>query len=204
MQDRVIEQDLGARIDAGDSAEAALLTTLDKYVAAFQKVATPFFQERVYDVKDVFHRILWQLRPRPAEAPDKADKVVLVAREASVMELFAVELDRLAAVVVEHGGPQSHAAILARSLGIPMVGQVADFPALQRPGRLLLVDGTRGVVGLDPSRDVAARPGPATAARAAGGRTSGRPAAGGSQHQPALRGRRSCPSGCRRRRPLSQ
>jgi phosphotransferase system enzyme I (PtsP) len=159
MQDRVIEQDLGARIDAGDSAEAALLTTLDKYVAAFQKVATPFFQERVYDVKDVFHRILWQLRPRPAEAPDKADKVVLVAREASVMELFAVEPDRLAAVVVEHGGPQSHAAILARSLGIPMVGQVADFPALQRPGRLLLVDGTRGVVGLDPSRD-AARPGP--------------------------------------------
>jgi phosphotransferase system enzyme I (PtsP) len=153
MQDRVIEQDVEARIDAGDSAEAALLTTLDKYVAAFQKVATPFFQERVYDIKDVFHRLLWQLRPRPADARGRGDRVVLVAREASVMELFAVEPDRLAGVVVEHGGPQSHAAILARSLDIPMVGQVADFEGLQRPGRWLLVDGTAGLVALDPPAD---------------------------------------------------
>ncbi len=44
------------------------------------------------------------------------------------MELFAADLEHLAAVVVEHGGPQSHAAILgACSLGIPMVGQVAGF-----------------------------------------------------------------------------
>ena len=50
------------------------------------------------------------------------------------MELFAVDLDQLAGVVVEHGGPQSHAAILARSLGIPMVGQVPEFASLLRPG----------------------------------------------------------------------
>jgi phosphotransferase system enzyme I (PtsP) len=160
MQDRVIEKDLESRIDSGDSAEAALLTTLDKYVAAFQKVATPFFQERVYDVKDVFRRLLWQLRPRSSDGSADADRVVLVAREASVMELFAVEPARLAAVVVEHGGPQSHAAILARSLGIPMVGQVVDFAALQRPGRLLMVDGTAGFVGLDPPADAIAAPGP--------------------------------------------
>ena len=63
MQDRTIENDLNACLDAGASAEAALLQTLDKYVAAFQKLTTPFFQERVYDIKDVFHRLLWQLRP---------------------------------------------------------------------------------------------------------------------------------------------
>ncbi len=164
MQDRAIEQDLDACLEAGDSAEAALLATLDKYVAAFQKVTTPFFQERVYDIKDVFHRILWQLRPRPAAAPGSADRVVLVSREASVMELFAVEPERLAATVVEHGGPQSHAAILARSLGIPMVGQVADFAALQKPGRMLLVDGTAGLVRLDPPPDAAAAARPAAEA----------------------------------------
>jgi phosphotransferase system enzyme I (PtsP) len=166
MQDRAIEHDLEGCIDAGDSAEAAILATLDKYVAAFQRVATPFFQERVYDVKDVFHRVLWQLRPRPTEAPGDRERVVLVAREASVMELFSVEPDRLAGVVVEHGGPQSHAAILARSLGIPMVGQVAEFAALQRPGRRLLVDGTAGSVGLDPpvDRGVNVRPAEAPAA----------------------------------------
>jgi phosphotransferase system enzyme I (PtsP) len=155
MQDRTIEQDLDACLRSGASAEGALFRTLDKYVAAFQRVSTPFFQERVYDIKDVFHRLLWQLRPRPepregAGAAAVQDRVVLVAREASVMELFAVDLDRLAGVVIEHGGAQSHAAILARSLGIPMVGQVNDFNALLHSGRRLLVDGSQGTVLLDP------------------------------------------------------
>jgi phosphotransferase system enzyme I (PtsP) len=149
MQDRTIERDLDTCLESGSSAEGALLTTLDKYVAALQKVSTPFFHERIYDIKDVFHRILWQLRPRQPADP-AGDRVVLVSREASVMELFAVDLDRLAAVVVEHGGPQCHAAILARSLGIPMVGQVADF-ALLHSGRRLLVDGAAGTVTLDPA-----------------------------------------------------
>jgi phosphotransferase system enzyme I (PtsP) len=150
MQDRSIERDLDSCLEAGASAEGALLTTLDKYVAALQKVATPFFHERIYDIKDVFHRLLWQLRPRQAADPT-GDRLVLVAREASVMELFAVDLDHLAAVVVEHGGPQSHAAILARSLGIPMVGQFADFAPLAQSGRRLLVDGSAGTVAIDPA-----------------------------------------------------
>src|SRR5262249_2244461 len=112
MQDRTLAADLWQCLDAGASAEGALIQTLHKYVAAFQKITTPFFQERVFDVKDVFYRLLWQLRPRE-EADAAAGRLVLVTREASVMELFAVDLDRLAAVVVEHGGPQSHAAILA-------------------------------------------------------------------------------------------
>ena len=161
MRDRTIEQDLEASLRGGASAEAALLATLDKYVAAFQKVATPFFQERVYDIKDVFLRVLWQLRPR-READSGDDQVVLVTREASVLELFAVDLDRLAAVVVEHGGPQSHAAILARSLGIPMVGHVGELAGLLRPGRRLLVDGTTGRVGLDPPPDFAVNRGPSS------------------------------------------
>jgi phosphotransferase system enzyme I (PtsP) len=149
MQDRTVEQDLETLLAGGASAEAALIATLDKYVAAFQKITTPFFQERIHDIKDVFHRILWQLRSRPA-SPEEGDRVVLVAREASVMELFAVDLERLAGVIVEHGGPQSHAAILARSLNIPMVGQVADFTTLAHPGLQLLVDGERGSVMVGP------------------------------------------------------
>lgn len=162
MQDRSIERDLEASLAGGASAEGALFILLDQYVAAFQRVTTPFFQERVYDIKDVFHRLLWQLRSRPRER-DASVKVVLVAREASVMELFAVDLDQLAGVLVEHGGAQSHAAILARSLGIPMVGQVEEFTSLLHPGRRLLLDGTSGTVTLDPPGDtVVAAPSPWT------------------------------------------
>jgi len=149
MQDESLAGDLQLRLEQGASAEGALLATLDKYVAAFQKLTTPFFQERVFDLKDVFYRILWELRPRQESDPIDG-RVVLVTREASVMELFAIDLDRLAAVVVEHGGPQSHAAILARSLGIPMVGQRTDYAAIAQPGRRLLVDANKGEVVLDP------------------------------------------------------
>ena len=161
MQDRAIQQDLTACLEAGASAEGALFQTLDKYVAAFRKLSSPYFQERVFDIKDVFHRLLWQLRPRTERSKQEGEQVVLLAHEASVMELFSVELGRLAAVVVEHGGAQSHAAILARSLGIPMVGQVHNFASLLQPGRRLFVDGTEGVVYLDPASDfVAPRLGP--------------------------------------------
>ncbi|HLN28758.1 MAG TPA: putative PEP-binding protein [Gemmataceae bacterium] len=153
MQDSTIEDDLTACMKAGCSAEAALLQTLNKYVEAFQKLTNPFFQERVYDIKDVFRRILWHLRPGWGQEEDRGEKLVIVAHEASVMDLFSVDLDRLAAVVVEHGGPQSHAAILARSLGIPMVGQLSDLVSRIHPGRQLLVDGTAGQVYINCSPD---------------------------------------------------
>jgi phosphotransferase system enzyme I (PtsP) len=152
MQDRTVEHDLEVHLAAGASAEAALIAVLDKYVAAFQKITTPFFQERIHDIKDVFHRILWQLCARPTGVDDSG-RVVLVAREASVMELFSVDLERLAGVVVEHGGPQSHAAILARSLEIPMVSQVAEFTTLAHPRLQLLVDGDKGTVTVGPPAD---------------------------------------------------
>ena len=110
LQDRSIERDLLACINKGSSAEAAILDTLDHYVAAYGKVATAVLQERVYDIKDVFHRVLWHLVGGRSDKPAADLPVILVTREASVMELFAVERSHLAGVVVEHGGPQSHAA----------------------------------------------------------------------------------------------
>jgi phosphotransferase system enzyme I (PtsP) len=151
MQDRSIERDLADCLAAGATAEGALLQTLEKYVAAFQKVATPLFQERVFDIKDVFRRLLWHLRPGSAASDSAAGRLILVAHEASVMDFFSLDLDRLAGVVVERGGPQSHAAILARSLGVPMVGQLPDVVGRLKPGRHLLVDGTAGAVILDPA-----------------------------------------------------
>ncbi|HEV8062419.1 MAG TPA: putative PEP-binding protein, partial [Gemmataceae bacterium] len=102
-----------------------------------------------YDIKDVCRRILWHLRPAEPEAPETAERLILVAHEASVMDLFSVDFERLAGIVVERGGAQSHAAILARSLGIPMVGQIADFVHRIAPGRALRVDGGTGKVDLD-------------------------------------------------------
>ena len=63
LQDSTVERDLASCLAAGRTAESALARTLDKYVATFQKLANPFFRERVFDIKDVFRRIFWHLRP---------------------------------------------------------------------------------------------------------------------------------------------
>jgi len=156
LQDRSVERDLAERLAAGSTAEAALTSTLDMYVAVFEKMANPYFRERAFDIKDVFRRILWHLRPRPASAGDAGDRVVLVSREASVLDLFGVDLDRLAGVAVETGGPQSHAAILARSLGVPMVGRLPGLLGRVRPGQLLRVDGAAGRIDLEVAPEAAA------------------------------------------------
>jgi len=150
LQDRSVERDLDSRLDAGDSAESAVSRTLDRYVARFAKMTNPFFQERIFDIKDVFRRIAWHLRPRD-EAVVAGDRLILVSREASVLDLFSVDLDRLAGMVVEHGGPQSHAGIMARSLGVPMVGQVPCLLDHVQSGRRIAVDGGAGSLDLNPS-----------------------------------------------------
>ncbi|MGE5756498.1 MAG: phosphoenolpyruvate-utilizing N-terminal domain-containing protein, partial [Planctomycetaceae bacterium] len=89
LQDRTIESDLTACLTAGSTAEGALIQTLNKYVAVFQRLTNPLFQERVYDIKDVFRRILWQLQPHAHASDAAGDRLVLVAHEASVMDLFS-------------------------------------------------------------------------------------------------------------------
>lgn len=179
LQDNGVVGDLRDRVRSGLTAEAAVLDTLDQYVAAFQKVSMPLMQERIFDIKDVFNRTLWRLQGGRTGPADSKTPLVLVLREASVLELFAVDRRRLAGVVVEHGGPQCHAAILARSLGLPMVGQVSDFGSLATPGRWLKVDGSTGKVEATsplsadsetvfPEDAPSGRPAPATGASHAG------------------------------------
>lgn len=154
LQDGTIRQELQGSLLAGHTAEQAVVQVQAKYVTAFQKLAAPYFRDRVHDLKDVFRRVAWQLRPRQSRDDPAAGRFVLVMPEASVMDLFTVDLERLAGVVVEQGSVSCHAAILARSLKIPMVGQIASLPGRLIPGRPLLVDGSRGLVYPDAAAEV--------------------------------------------------
>jgi phosphoenolpyruvate-protein kinase (PTS system EI component) len=104
----------------------------------------------LYDVKDALRRILWHLQPGAAGPGNEQQKMVLVGEEASVADLFSVDHQQLAAVVVEQGGSTSHAAILARTLGIPMVAQVQNLRAAVRAGTRVLVDGDQSLVIVHP------------------------------------------------------
>jgi phosphoenolpyruvate-protein phosphotransferase len=106
--------------------------------------------ERSADVRDVRDRIVAALTGQAlGGVPDRSDPFVLVARDLAPADTATLDPATVVALVTEEGGPTSHTAIIARSLGIPAV--VAATGALDIPeGTLVLVDGGSGEVRRDP------------------------------------------------------
>ncbi|MFF7731318.1 phosphoenolpyruvate--protein phosphotransferase [Streptomyces sp. NPDC007984] len=112
--------------------------------------------ERATDMDDLRHRLLTVLgvsRQAEIELPEDA---VVVADDLTPSQTIGLDRTRLRAFVLSGGGPTAHTTILARSLGIPAVVQVAGLDALQA-GTTLLVDGDQGTVTPDPSPEDVAR-----------------------------------------------
>jgi phosphoenolpyruvate-protein phosphotransferase (PTS system enzyme I) len=109
-----------------------------------------YLGERARDVLDVRDRIVARLRGVASPGVPVSDvPFVLVARDLAPADTATLDLAVVRALVTEEGGPTSHTAILARSLGIPAVVAVAGATGLVE-GTVVLVDGGAGTVVADP------------------------------------------------------
>jgi phosphotransferase system enzyme I (PtsI) len=115
-----------------------------------------YLAERVRDIEDVRDRVIAELLgTAPPGVPDLPSPSVLVARDLAPADTAGLDAGRVLALVTEEGGPTSHTAILARSLGIPAVVGVRGLLAVDADA--LLVDGDTGVVEVaDPGAPVLA------------------------------------------------
>ncbi len=139
------------------AAEWALELARRELVAAFDAIEDPYLRARRVDVEQVIGRVARHLAegPRRGEPHGGAAGVtgmVVVCAELDPAEAALLAGQGAAALVVEGGGPLSHAAILARSLGLPCVMGMHGALAWLREGEPLVVDGRAGVVlaGADP------------------------------------------------------
>jgi phosphotransferase system enzyme I (PtsI) len=107
--------------------------------------------ERVADIRDVRDRIIAEiLEVEMPGVPDRDEPFVLVASDLAPADTAALEGGRCVALVTEQGGPTSHTAIIARSLGLPAVVGVIGATGIAA-GATVLVDGDRGTVEVEPS-----------------------------------------------------
>ncbi|MBW8762237.1 MAG: phosphoenolpyruvate--protein phosphotransferase [Microbacterium sp.] len=107
--------------------------------------------ERAADIRDVRDRIIAEiLEVEMPGVPDRDEPFVLVASDLAPADTAALEGGRCVALVTEQGGPTSHTAIIARSLGLPAVVGVIGATGIA-VGATVLVDGDRGTVEVDPS-----------------------------------------------------
>ena len=135
------------RVAKGRSAEAAVVEAVRELEEMFQRQVDPYLRERSVDVHDVGARILGHLVDRCthpfARLPDAA---VIVADQLFPSDTVALERGRVRAIVTAQGSANSHAAILARALGIPAVTAVEGILDACAPGDAIAVDGETGEV----------------------------------------------------------
>jgi len=109
-----------------------------------------YMAERATDVLDVRARIVAELRGVPAPGiPSSSTPFILVAEDLAPADTATLDPEKVLALVTAGGGPQSHTAIIARSLGLPAVVAAAGVDELA-DGTEVYVDGAAGSITVDP------------------------------------------------------
>jgi phosphotransferase system enzyme I (PtsP) len=140
----------------GLTAEASVEKVQSDTRARMLRQTDPYLRDRLHDFDALANRLLRELMGRPhgpitGLLPKDA---VIIARNMGAAELFDYDRQRLRALVLEEGAPTSHVTIVAKALGIPVVGQAAGAASLVEPGDAVIVDGEAGIVHLRPPADV--------------------------------------------------
>jgi phosphotransferase system enzyme I (PtsP) len=139
----------------GLSAEASVERARTEHRAKMQAARDPYLRERLQDLEDLDNRLLRALSGATATTGQTLpDDAILVARDIGPAELLEYGVDRLKGVALEEGGASSHAAIIARALGIPMVGRLQNLVPRTEAGDRIVIDGERGEVRVRPEADI--------------------------------------------------
>jgi phosphotransferase system enzyme I (PtsI) len=140
------------------NAEWALSTVSGQLEELFEGLSDPYIRERRTDLDDVLGRVLLNLRGA-GDAPSLSRlpaSFVIVADELSPSEAAELDWDHVLAVATDQGSATHHTSILARSLGIPAVVGLVTASQSVPPGALVVVDGTRGELMVEPTAPVLA------------------------------------------------
>lgn len=135
------------------TAEYAVSNTLREIASQFTKVKDSYISERAADIYDIERRLLKHLLGKKREEVGHlTEEVVIIARELSPIQTAGFNREFVKGIASDAGGRTSHAAIVARSLGIPAVVALEDLTALVSGGDAVIVDGNRGIVIVNPDK----------------------------------------------------
>jgi len=137
--------------ETGKNVEWILFTIVEQMSAKLASSADPYLRERTIDFRDAGNRImnalLYRERVRLSEI---SERVILVTHNLMPSDTLGLNRAFVLGIAADAGGKTSHTAILARSSEIPAVLGLSDITRHARNGDTLIVDGTRGLVIVDP------------------------------------------------------
>ena len=139
-------------IDSGLTAEAAIERVQQRTRMRMRQIDDPLLADRMHDLEDLANRLLRIVSGQLGTAASQGlrSDAILIARNLGPAELLEYDKRRLKGVILEEGSLTAHVVIVARAMGIPVLGRVRGLRGLLRDGDLLLLDGDQGTATVRP------------------------------------------------------
>ena len=141
-------------IDSGLTAEAAIERVQQRTRMRMREIDDPLLADRMHDLEDLSNRLLRIVSGQLGTAATQGLRrdSILFARNLGPAELLEYDRRRLKGVVLEEGSLTAHVVIVARAMGVPVLGRVARIRSRVAEGDEVLVDADKGTVTLRPSQ----------------------------------------------------
>ncbi|RKF21043.1 phosphoenolpyruvate--protein phosphotransferase [Altericroceibacterium spongiae] len=142
-------------IDSGLTAEAAIERVQQRTRMRMREIDDPLLADRMHDLEDLANRLLRIVSGQLGTAASLGlhGDAILIAKNLGPAELLEYDRRRLKGVILEEGSPTAHVVIVARAMGVPVLGRVRNARALIREGDDVLLDATRATLVVRPLSD---------------------------------------------------
>jgi len=154
LEDRTLIEDVIKRIrKEKQSAEFVFSSVIKKYAKVFSSIQDEYLRERTSDVNDIGRRVLKNLveEDRMHELENINEELVVVAHDLAPSDTASMFNKNILGFVTDIGGPTSHTAIMAKSLGVPAIVGLKDATLKISNQDNIIVDGRMGLVIINPS-----------------------------------------------------
>jgi phosphotransferase system enzyme I (PtsP) len=150
-------RDVEKEIKLGWDAPTSLKMVVENYIRQFQAMNDPYMRERAVDVEDMGNRVLANILGISAKKRVKREPPehsILVAEEVTAVMLAEFPSEKLMGIVSMRGSNNSHAAIMARAMGVPAVMGLSNIPIALLNEKEILLDGYTGDVIVSPNATI--------------------------------------------------
>lgn len=140
-------------IDSGLTAEAAIERVQQRTRMRMRQIDDPLLADRMHDLEDLSNRLLRIVSGQLGTAASQGlhGDAILIARNLGPAELLEYDRRRLKGVMLEEGSLTAHVVIVARAMGIPVLGRVRNLRGMIREGDHLLLDADQGTASIRPA-----------------------------------------------------
>lgn len=154
LEDRSFLDKLHRMIDTGHTAAYALKRVVGDYVEAFRRMDDPYLRERAADMDDIGRRILANLVGQAEETLHLRHPGILIAKELLPSDMAMLDHEQILGIVTEAGERNSHAVIMAKSLGIPALVDIKGLIKAVDPEDNVIIDANSGAFYIRPTQPI--------------------------------------------------